>query len=151
MKLGRMITIAALLGTMALTASAETNAALRDQVWKAEAAFAKTMADRDHAKFTSFLADETIFFGSKSVMRGKNAVSETWKRFFEGAKPPFAWAPEKVEVLDSGTLAMSSGPVTDPETGARIGTFNSTWRREKDGAWKIVLDIGCPECECGGK
>jgi len=151
MKLWRSITIAVLLGTTALAATAETNAELREQVRAAETAFAKTMADRDHAKFTTFLADETIFFGSKSVMRGKSAVSEAWKRFFEGPKAPFAWAPEKVEVLDSGTLAMSSGPVTDPETGARVGTFNSTWRREKDGSWKIVLDIGCPQCECGEK
>ncbi|MFA6957533.1 MAG: nuclear transport factor 2 family protein [Thermoanaerobaculia bacterium] len=149
MKLWRSITIAALLGLSVLTASAETNAELREQVRATETAFAKTMADRDHAKFTSFLADETIFFGSKSVMRGKSAVAEAWKRFFEGPKPPFAWAPEKVEVLDSGTLAMSSGPVTDPETGARVSTFNSTWRRDKDGSWKIVLDIGCPQCECG--
>jgi len=151
MKLWKSITIAALLGVAALAASAETNAELREQVRATETAFAKTMADRDHAKFTTFLADETIFFGSKSVIRGKSAVSEAWKRFFEGAKAPFAWAPERVEVLDSGTLAMSSGPVTDPETGARVSTFNSTWRREKDGSWKIVLDIGCPQCDCGEK
>jgi len=50
------------------------------------------------------------------------------------------------ELLDSGTLAMSSGPVYDPE-GKRIGTFNSVWRREPDGSWKIVLDKGCPPCE----
>jgi hypothetical protein len=50
--------------------------------------------------------------------------------------------------VDSGTLALSSGPVLDPE-GARIGTFHSTWRREGDGTWKILLDIGCPDCDCG--
>jgi ketosteroid isomerase-like protein len=150
MNLGTWITIVAVAMTT-MPAVAESNAALRDQVWKSEVAFAKTMADRDHAKFTSFLADEAIFFGSKSVMRGKSAVAEKWKPFFEGAEPPFAWAPEKVEVLESGTLAMSSGPVTDPKTGERVGTFNSTWRREADGTWKIVLDIGCPPCECGEK
>jgi hypothetical protein len=51
-------------------------------------------------------------------------------------------------VLDSGTLALSTGPVYAPD-GQRSGTFNSTWRREKDGRWKIVLDNGCPPCECG--
>ena len=43
-------------------------------------------------------------------------------------------------------LFASPGPVYDPE-GKRIGTFNSVWRRETDGAWKIVLDKGCPPCE----
>lgn len=151
MKLGKLITIAALAALTTMPARGESNAELREQVWKAEVAFAKTMADRDHAKFTSFLADDTIFFGSKSVNRGKAAVSKAWKQFFEGPKAPFAWAPEKVEVLDSGTLAMSSGPVTDPETGARFTTFNSVWRRDADGSWKVVLDNGCPPCDCGEK
>jgi ketosteroid isomerase-like protein len=148
MRLARTITLALLFAMTMLPARGESNAELRDQVWKTETAFARSMADRDAAKFASFLADETIFFGSKRVMRGKAAVTEGWSGFFEGPKAPFAWAPERVEVLDSGTLALSSGPVTDPETGKRVGTFNSTWRREGDGSWKIVLDIGCPPCDC---
>jgi ketosteroid isomerase-like protein len=115
------------------------------QVRSTEAAFARTMADRDHAAFQSFLSEEAIFVGPSRVLRGKKAVGEGWKRFFEEAKAPFSWQPDRVEVLESGTLALSSGPVFDPE-GHRIGTFNSVWRREKKGSWKIVLDNGCPPC-----
>ncbi len=117
---------------------------LQKQVRERELAFAKTMADRDHAAFTSFVSEEAIFMG-RTVLRGRAAVAEGWKRFFEGPKAPFSWEPERVEVVDSGTLAISSGPVRDPE-GNRTGTFNSTWRREADGQWRIVLDIGCPPC-----
>lgn len=120
--------------------------ALEAQVTAAEIAFAKSMADRDHAAFTSFIAEDAVFVG-RSVLRGRQAVAEGWKRFFEGPHAPFAWAPERVVVNSSGTLALSSGPVHDPE-GKRVGTFNSTWRREVDGSWKIVLDNGCPPCEC---
>jgi imidazolonepropionase-like amidohydrolase/ketosteroid isomerase-like protein len=123
------------------------NAALREEVRQAEAAFARTMADRDHAAFVSFLADETVFFGPDRVLRGKAQVADGWKRYFAGEKAPFSWAPERVEVVDSGTLAMSQGPVFDP-AGKRVGTFNSVWRREGD-RWKIVLDNGCPPCDCG--
>lgn len=122
----------------------ETNEELREQVRLTEAAFAKTMVDRDHAAFVSFLADETVFMGP-TILRGKVAVADAWKRFYEGPKAPFAWGPERVEVLDSGTLGMTSGPVLD-ENGKRTGTFNSVWRREKDGQWRIVFDIGCPPC-----
>ena len=52
-----------------------------------------------------------------------------------------------IEVLASGTLALSSGAVRDP-AGKRIGTFNSIWRRESDGRWRVVFDKGCPACDC---
>jgi len=128
-----------------VAAASEGSTDLREQVRKTEAAFAKTMADRDAAAFASFLSDEAVFVGGKAVARGKAAVADQWKRFFMGAEAPFSWRPEKVEVLDSGTLAMTSGPVFDP-AGKRIGTFNSVWRRESDGIWKIVLDNGC-DCD----
>lgn len=114
------------------------------QVRDRELAFAKTMADRDHAAFTSFISEEAIFMG-RNVLRGRAAVAEGWKPLFQGPQAPFSWEPERVEVTDSGTLAISSGPVRDP-AGNRTGTFVSTWRREADGQWRIVLDIGCPPC-----
>jgi ketosteroid isomerase-like protein len=127
---------------------AQTNAELKEQVRRTETAFAKTMADRDHAAFAKFLAVETVFIGSGTATRGAQAVAERWKRFFDGPKAPFSWAPEVVEVLDSGTLAITQGPVRDPD-GKRVGTFNSVWRRESSGQWKVVLDNGCPACDCG--
>ncbi|MCU1233722.1 MAG: hypothetical protein JWP63_1689, partial [Candidatus Solibacter sp.] len=135
-----------LLALCANVAVAQSNADLHEEVRKTEIAFAKTMADRDHTAFTSFLADESVFFGNK-VLRGAKAVADQWKSFYTAPKAPFSWAPETVEVLDSGSLAFSSGPVFDPD-GKRIGTFNSVWRRTADGKWKIVFDKGCPPCNC---
>lgn len=119
-------------------------AVLVEQVRAAEVAFARSMADRKIDAFEACLADEALFFGG-GVLRGKAAVVAGWKRFFEGDKAPFSWEPITVEVLDSGTLALSSGPVHDPE-GKVIGTFNSIWRREAGGRWKVVFDKGCPVC-----
>jgi ketosteroid isomerase-like protein len=120
--------------------------ALEAELRAAEFAFAKTMADRDHAAFTSFLADEAVFVG-RDVLRGRAAVAAGWKGYFEGAPAPFSWQPERSLVVASGSLGLSSGPVYDP-SGKRIGTYNSTWRREADGRWRIVLDHGCPPCDC---
>ena len=130
---------------LAAPAAADTNARLQEQVRQTETAFAKTMADRDHAAFVSFLADEAVFFGSTRVLRGKAAVAAGWKPLYEAREAPFSWRPEKVEVLDSGTLALSSGPVFDP-SGKQTGTFTSVWRREADGKWRIVFDKGCAYC-----
>jgi ketosteroid isomerase-like protein len=123
----------------------ETADLLRQQVADTERAFAQTMADRDHAAFQTFLSEEAVFFGSSGVLRGKEAVAEGWQVLFEGPDAPMSWAPAEVEVLDSGTLAFSSGPVFNPQ-GERVGTFNSVWQLQDDGSWRIVFDKGCPPC-----
>ena len=112
-----------------------------------EEAFARTMADRDHAGFASFLAEEAVFFGRSGELRGRDAVAAAWEPLFEGAAAPFSWQPEVATVLDSGSLGLTAGPILAPD-GTRIGTFNSVWRRSPDGSWKIVFDRGCPDCEC---
>jgi ketosteroid isomerase-like protein len=115
---------------------------LTRQVRAAEVGFARTMATRDRAAFATFVADDAIFFGARGALKGKTAVVEAWARFFEGAQAPFSWTPDTVEVLESGTLALTSGPVRDND-GKQIGTFNSIWRRERDGRWRVVFDKGC--------
>lgn len=117
---------------------------LRQQVVETERAFSRTMAMRDHAAFVSFLSKEAVFFSGEKPLRGTEAVAEWWKRYYEGPAAPFSWEPEKVEVLDSGTLALSSGPVRDP-AGNLVGTFTSIWRKE-NGHWRIVFDKGNDVC-----
>jgi len=126
--------------------AADTHTDLIEQVRQSEIAFAKTMADRDWAAFGSFLAEDAIFFGDK-VTRGKAEVMQGWRLFYEGKTAPFSWKPESVEVLASGTLALSSGPVLN-ENGVQIGQFNSVWQRGADGQWKVVFDKGCRVCRC---
>jgi ketosteroid isomerase-like protein len=124
-----------------------TTAALSRQVFAAESSFAASLAQRDSAAFAAFLSPEAIFFGDTTVLRGKAAVVEGWRPFFAGPAAPFSWKPEVIEVVSSGRLALSSGPVHDP-SGRRIGTFNSVWRRGPDGTWRVIFDKGCPVCRC---
>ena len=112
-----------------------------------EEAFARTMADRDHQAFVSFLAEDAVFFGRHGEIRGREAVAAAWRPLFEASEAPFSWRPEVASVLDSGALGLTSGAVLAPD-GRRVGTFNSVWRRQADGGWKVVFDRGCPDCEC---
>jgi ketosteroid isomerase-like protein len=119
------------------------------RVADAERAFAATMARRDLAGFRSHVSQEAIFMGSADtprVLRGKAAIVEGWKQFFDGPDAPFSWEPDIVEVLDSGTMALTSGPVHDPK-GELIGRFNSIWRLEPDGRWRVLFDRGAPVCK----
>ena len=145
--LRRILLASVLVGlTSSVVAQQSSLPPLAREVWAAETAFAKTMADRDHAAFATFVAEEGVFMSESTTFRGRAQVAAGWKRFYEGPQAPFSWSPERVEVLDSGTLALSTGPVFDPQ-GKRVGTFISTWRREADGKWRVIFDKGCPPCQ----
>lgn len=120
---------------------------LRKTVADTERAFAKTMADRDFAAFAKFLSADTVFQGSKTPLRGPAEVTAAWKKFFEGPQAPFSWEPDNVVVMTNGELALSSGPVRDPN-GKLVARFNSVWRQEAPGVWRIILDMGNDACEC---
>lgn len=120
-------------------------AGLRHQVLDTERAFAHSMAVRDYEAFASFISDEAMFFSNGHWLHGKSQISSSWKQFFQGPDAPFSWEPEHVAVLDSGTLALSTGPVLDPK-GNQIGTFTSIWRQEAPGRWRIIFDRGNPYC-----
>ena len=146
----RAVFISAMLGVSMIAGCTSaplrpSNAVLVQQVKDTEHAFAHTMVMRNHAAFTAFLAPETIFFSGDKALRGSKQVADAWKPYYDGPVAPFSWEPERVEVLDSGTLALSTGPVHDPQ-GQLIGIFNSIWRLEAPGKWRIVFDKGGVVC-----
>lgn len=127
--------------------AAPTNSDLKKQVADTERAFAATMKARDHAAFTSFLSEEAVFFTGAAPLHGKAAVAAGWQRFYEKQVAPFSWEPDEVEVLASGTLAISNGPVHDA-SGKLVSRFSSIWRQEAPGQWRIVFDRGSQVCDC---
>jgi ketosteroid isomerase-like protein len=108
-------------------------------------AFAKTMADRDFSAFATHLSSEVVFFDDRAVEHGAAEVAAAWKPLFAPAAAPFAWVPDHVEVLASGKLALSTGPVLVGDK--VVGRFNSIWRLEAPNTWRIVFDKG--ERVCG--
>lgn len=116
---------------------------LEAQVWQTECRFAASMAARDPGAFAAHLAEQAVFMSANEALRGSAAVQKGWASYFEGASPPFSWAPDRVIVLEDGQLAWSTGLVRGPD-GRAVARFNSVWRREADGRWRIVLDKGSP-------
>jgi ketosteroid isomerase-like protein len=128
-------------------AAGVATAAAVKQVIATEQAFAKTMANRDIKAFVTYLSPDAVFFSGTTVKHGPAEVAVQWQPYFESRKAPFSWAPDHVEVLASGKLALSTGPVY--VDGKIIGRFNSIWRLEDDNAWRIVFDKG--EAVCSSK
>ncbi len=122
-------------------ASDEPSKSAAYEVEAREIAFAATMANRDFEAFSNFISPEAVFFNGNQPLRGRDAISRAWASYFEGETAPFSWHPDLIEVLPSGRLALSSGPVL-AASGEIMGRFNSIWRKDEDGQWRVVFDKG---------
>ena len=116
---------------------------------RTEIAFAKSMADRDFNAFVGYLSAEAVFFDGSKIQHGSGEVSAAWKPLFQEPKAPFSWAPDDVEVLASGKLALSTGLVMVNDK--VVGRFNSIWRLEAPDTWRIVFDKGEAVCAAAPK
>ena len=138
----------ALAASVARAQAAEVEATKR-AIRIADLELAKAVADRSLQTFVSLVDDDAIFFG-KGVARGKNAVSKAWLPFFTDRTLFLKWYPTQVEISSSGDLGYSIGEYerigkdTSGNPATVTGNYVSIWRKQRDGRWKIVLDIGTP-------
>jgi len=139
----RWLSVASLLLAVGAAIAQEPHATRRTEVLAAERAFARSMADRDFAAFGRYVAEDSVFFGGTTALRGRAAVLAAWEAFFDGPTAPFSWDPDQVEVLESGDLALSTGLVKNAD-GVVTARFNSIWQRQADGRWLVVFDKGGP-------
>lgn len=120
---------------------------LSDDVRCAEIGFSKAAEARDADAFAAFIDEDARFVGTK-VSRGVDEVVAAWQPFLTNGGPAIRWRPEFIEVLDDGRLAFSRGPyriTARDEAGNESehwGTFNSVWRLDGDGNWRVVIDAG---------
>jgi ketosteroid isomerase-like protein len=95
-------------------------------------------------------ADEnaTMLPAGEHPVRGIEGVRKQFADFPKGAT--LAWKPYTAEVALSGDLGYTLGTYesrgTDKEGKAvtRYGKYCSVWKKQKDGGWKWVVDVGTP-------
>jgi len=141
--------------TILVFSTLATSAAMADtadDVRCSEIGFSRAAEARDAARFASFIDADARFVGN-GVVHGPAAVTEAWSVFFADDGPAIKWRPRFVEVLADESLALTRGPyrmITPDADGNETehwGTFNSVWRRQADGGWKVVFDAGSPATE----
>jgi uncharacterized protein (TIGR02246 family) len=130
-------------------------AARTEELRRTELAFAATVREDKPDAFATLIAEDAVFLGSTRVLKGRAAIAEAWQGYFGQGRPDFEWHPETVELSGDGELGVTRGPWVirsrdkDGKAVEESGTFNSTWRRQADGSWRILFDAGCVPCRCG--
>lgn len=97
------------------------------------------------AAFYQYLADDAMQLPEGSMpIYGKNAIYETMK----GDHYDLLWTPVKAEVAKSGELGWTWGNyivIVKNEDGTKTkmhGKYLNIWRKQKDGKWKLIVDMG---------
>ena len=97
------------------------------------------------AAFYLYLADNAMQLPEGSLpIYGRTAIYETMK----GDHYDLLWTPVKAEVARSGELGWTWGKYVvvvrnDDGTETKMfGKYLNIWRKQTDGKWKVVVDMG---------
>lgn len=107
-----------------------------------EHAFAKAAATKGtRDAFLEFLADDGVVFQPGPV-NGKKFWSER-----QPVKGLLSWQPAFADVSRAGDLGYTTGPWEYRPNGPEdqpvaFGQYFTIWKKQRDGAWKAVLDRG---------
>jgi uncharacterized protein (TIGR02246 family) len=116
-------------------------------IMQADRDFNQAVAARDRAKFLALISEHAVFVG-EGPMRGHAEILKGWAPFFDPAGPTLSWEPTRAEVLVGGDVGVTIGSwirrakSPDGRTTETRGQYATTWQKQKDGAWKVVYDIG---------
>ena len=138
-----------------LQVSAQAQSPLQEMV-KTEQAFSK-MAEEKNAPdaFMAFIADDGLLFRPGAVNGKKWMMEHPAPAPPSGKKPLLAWQPSFAGMAASGDLGFTTGPweakadIKD-EKPQGYGHFFTVWKKQADGSWKFVIDLGISHPQSGG-
>jgi ketosteroid isomerase-like protein len=96
---------------------------------------------------TAFDQDARIETG-KDVLVGKAALRAFYSRMFAAREFHIHWWPVQAEISADGTLGFTFGRAAvswrdeKGEVHRSESRYTTLWRRQKDGAYKVVFDMG---------
>jgi ketosteroid isomerase-like protein len=142
----KRITVAFLLFFVVLSfATKQKVAAGPDLLIQLEAEFAADVAQRGHAAFVTHFAEEGVEVVDGGGFDNLDAIRK---------QPPWpegttlTWTPVKADMAASGDLGYTYGNYVytaknkEGKPVANYGKYTSIWKKQKDGQWKVVVDMG---------
>ena len=113
-----------------------------------EAEFMKAAADKGSSGYMSYYADDAVEVpnGAPPIV-GKVEIAKGMV-FLDNKDNQLEWSPIGADISGSGDLGYTYGnyqfhsknKAGNPHV--EYGKYTSIWRLQKDGTWKVVLDMG---------
>jgi ketosteroid isomerase-like protein len=126
-----------------LAGSADKTADLK----KADADWAKAAQAKSVDQFMSFIGDDAYACGLDGKwVHGKAAIQDEWKQMLSDPNFKLSWTNEAAEVAKSGDIGYTRGTFTGSQgNSAFSGSYATVWKKDKDGKWRVAVDIASAE------
>jgi uncharacterized protein (TIGR02246 family) len=126
-----------------------SGAANREALLQADREFGQAVAARGVDGWVDcFAEDGKMFPAAGDVVEGKAAIRKLMTARFAQPGASLRWTPVGGEMARSGDFGYtygtseSRGVDKDGKPTLSRGKYITVWRKGKDGAWKVVADIG---------
>jgi ketosteroid isomerase-like protein len=147
-----ILVVALLVATIALPVSRSTVSAgpkaTADMLKQLEAEFMKAAADKGSQGYMSYYADDSVEVpNGGALIEGKANIAKGMG-FLDDKNNRLIWSPVGADISASGDLGYTYGNYEfhskdkEGKPVVEYGKYTSIWKQQKDGSWKVVLDMG---------
>jgi ketosteroid isomerase-like protein len=147
-----ILVVAFLVATILLPISHHTVSAspkaTADMLKQLEGEFMKAAAEKGSSGYMSYYADDAVEVpNGHAAIPGKTNIAATMG-FLDDKNNRLTWVPVGADISDSGDLGYTYGTWEfhskdkDGKPAVDYGNYTSVWKKQKDGNWKVVLDMG---------
>jgi ketosteroid isomerase-like protein len=122
--------------------------ATADTLRQLEGEFMKAAAERGSSGYMSYYADDAVEVPNGApIITGKIEIAKTMG-FLDDKNNRLTWQPVGADISAAGDLGYTYGTFEFRATGkdgkpvVESGKYTSIWKKQRDGSWKLVLDMG---------
>lgn len=144
-----VVMMAIVVGTrFGVRSSADVQPATGDTLRQLEAGLMKAAAEKGAEGYMSYYAEDAVEVpNGEDAIQGKANIAKTMG-FLDDKKNQLVWAPVGADISASGDLGYTWGTYEfrskdkDGKPTVDYGKYTSIWKKQRDGSWKVVLDMG---------
>ena len=122
--------------------------ATADTLKQLEGEFMQAAAEKGSQGYMSYYADDSVELpNGGAIIPGKANIAKGMG-FLDDKNNRLSWTPVGADISASGDLGYTYGNFQfhskdkDGKPTVEYGKYTSIWKLQKDGTWKVVLDMG---------